>query len=107
MTKGIKETEGKLNYELDWEFVQQMAERMSQNKGKYPPYNWKKFIDKEQLKQSLFRHVIEIMQGNYSDDGRELGHLESVALNAMMIAYQLKQQNTNTTFDKNFKFDLR
>lgn len=88
--EGIKETEGKLDYELDWEFIQQMAERMSQNKGKYKPYNWKKSMDVEKLKQSLFRHTMEIMKGNDSDDGRTMGHYESLALNAMMICYQLK-----------------
>ena len=88
--EGVKETEGKLNYELDWEFIQQLAERMSQNKGKYEPYNWAKPMDVEKLKQSLFRHVIEVMKGNYSDDGREFGHWESIALNSMMINYQLK-----------------
>ena len=87
---GVKETEGKLNYEIDWQFIQQLAERMSQNKGKYEPYNWTKPMDVEKLKQSLFRHVIEVMKGNYSDDGREFGHLESIALNAMMINHQLK-----------------
>lgn len=88
--EGIKEIEGKLDYELDWGFIQQMAERMSQNKGKYKPYNWKKLIDVEKLKQSLFRHTMEIMKGNDSDDGRIMGHYESLALNAMMICYQLK-----------------
>jgi hypothetical protein len=88
--EGVKETEGKLNYELDWEFIQQLAERMSHNKGKYEPYNWTKPMDVEKLKQSLFRHVIEVMKGNYSDDGREFGHWESIALNSMMINYQLK-----------------
>ena len=88
--QGVKESEGKLNYELDWDFIQQMAERMSQNKGKYEPYNWKRPMEVEKLKQSLFRHVIEIMKGNYSDDGRDFGHFESVALNSMMINYQLK-----------------
>lgn len=88
--QGVKESDGKLNYELDWGFIQQMAERMSQNKGKYPPYNWMLPMDVEKLKQSLFRHVIEIMKGSYSDDGREFGHLESVALNALMINFQLK-----------------
>lgn len=88
--QGVKETEGKLDYELDWEFIEQMAERMSQNKGKYEPYNWKRPMEVEKLKQSLFRHVIEIMKGNYSDDGRDFGHFESVALNSMMINYQLK-----------------
>ena len=89
-TLGKKETEGKLNYELDWEFIEQMAERMSQNKGKYKPYNWKRPMEIEKLKQSLFRHVVEVMKGNYSDDGREFGHFESIALNSMMINYQLK-----------------
>jgi len=92
MENGKKELEGKLNYELDWEFITQMAEKMSLNKGKYEPYNWQKPIDVELLKQSLFRHVIEVMKGNYVDDNRELGHLESIALNAMMINYQLKHK---------------
>ena len=36
-----KETEGKLHYELDFEFITQMAERMASNKkeGKYSMYN--------------------------------------------------------------------
>lgn len=88
--EGIKESDGKLNYELDFEFIQAMAERMFKNKNKYPPYNWKKPIDVESLKQSLFRHVIEVMKGNYEDDGMGLGHVLGVALNAMMIHYQLK-----------------
>ena len=88
--QGVKETEGKLNYELDWGFIQQMAERMNQNKGKYKPYNWRRPMEIEKLKQSLFRHVIEVMKGNYSDDGREFGHFESIALNSMMRNYQLK-----------------
>lgn len=89
--KGIKESEGKLNYELDFEFISQMAEKMSLNKAKYEPYNWKKPIDVELLKQSLFRHVIEIMKNNYEDDNRKFGHLESAALNCMMINYQLNE----------------
>jgi hypothetical protein len=87
---GVKESEGKICYELDWEFIEQMAARMSKNKDKYLPYNWKKPIEVEQLKQSLIRHVVEVMKGNYEDDRDELGHLYAVSLNAMMISYQLK-----------------
>jgi hypothetical protein len=39
-----------------------MAKRMSQNKGKYPPYNRQKPMDIEELKQALFRHTIEVMK---------------------------------------------
>lgn len=90
-----KETEGKLFYELDFEFITQMAERMASNKGKYEPYNWQKLDNIEDLKQSLFRHVLEIMNGNYEDDNRAKGHLEAVAINAMFINYQLKRNEVS------------
>ena len=90
MDKAYKEKEGKLFYELDWDFITQMAERMASNKGKYEPYNWKKLDNVEDLKQALFRHVIDIMKGNYEDDGREFGHLEAAADDLMMINYQLR-----------------
>jgi hypothetical protein len=89
--KGIKEEDNKLSYELDFEFITQMAQRMSKNKGKYPAMNWKQPIDTDKLKQSLFRHVIEVMKGNYTDSNEELGHLTAIALNAMFINYQLKR----------------
>ena len=90
-----KETEGKLFYELDFEFITQMAERMASNKGKYEPYNWQKLDNIDDLKQSLFRHVLEVMNGNYKDDNREFGHLEAVAINAMFINYQLKRNQVS------------
>ena len=87
-----KETKGKLFYELDWYFIKQMAERMASNKkeGKYEKWNWKKPMEIEELKQATMRHLIEVMNGNYEDDGREFGHLEAISNNVMMINYQLK-----------------
>ena len=90
-----KETEGKLFYELDFDFITQMAERMASNKGKYEPYNWQKLDNIADLKQSLFRHVLEIMNGNYEDDKRAKGHLEAVAINAMFINYQLNRNEVS------------
>lgn len=87
---GYKEVEGKLNYELDFTFITQMAQRMDSNKGKYEPNNWKKPIDIESIKQSLFRHVISIMNGQYEDDNRTFGHIEAAACNLMIINHQLK-----------------
>lgn len=91
-----KETEGKLFYELDFEFIKQMAERMQSNKDndKYELWNWKKSMTPrgiEALKQAMWRHIIAVMQGEFEDDGREFGHLEAISNNAMMINYQLKK----------------
>ena len=45
MYKAYKEKEGKLFYELDWDFITQMAERMASNKGKYEPYNGERTVE--------------------------------------------------------------
>jgi len=87
--QGIKETEGKLHYEIDWAFIEAMAKRMAINKGKYPPENWKKPMDTANLTQPLTRHFVEVMKGNYNDE-TELGHIEALACNAMMLWYQIK-----------------
>lgn len=94
---GVKHSEGKLFYELDFGFIKQLAERMQQNKenSKYALWNWKKPMigeDIENLKQALLRHVLAVMEGEYEDDGRPFGHLESISNNVMMINYQLKQK---------------
>jgi hypothetical protein len=91
----MKEINNKLPVEYNWDFLQAQLERMALNKDKYPPNNWKKPIDIELLKQSLFRHVLEIMKGNY-EDITQYGHLEAVALNAMFISTQLKLNNKFT-----------
>ena len=87
--EGIKETESKLVYDVDFDFIKNMAERMQLNRGKYPVGNWQKPIDVESLKQAMFRHVMEVMQNNYSDE-QSYGHLYAIACNAFMITYQLK-----------------
>lgn len=92
---GIKETTDKLTYDIDFDFIKRMAGRMQRNRGKYPVGNWKKKIDVEELKQALFRHTMEIMQGNY-DDEQYYGHLIAVACNAFMITYQLKNADSVT-----------
>lgn len=92
-----KETNGKLFYELDFEFITQMAERMASNKVKYEPYNWQKLDNVEELKQALFRHTLEVMKGNLEDDGRDFGHLEAIACDVMMIYYQLKKNRQKIT----------
>ena len=91
--KWIKESDNKLSYELDWNFIEAMAKRMEQNKGKYPPYNRQKPMDIEKLKQALLRHTIEVMKGNYTDI-EDLDHLSAIACNAQFIYYQLKWHTT-------------
>lgn len=89
--RGKKEIENKVDYsEIDWDFIEQLAKRMSKNKDKYVVNNWKAPTDIEKLKQALLRHVLEVLKGNYADGKDELGHLEAIALNAQFLNYQIK-----------------
>lgn len=95
--EAYKEIEGKLFYELDFNFIKQMAERMQSNKDntKYELWNWKKpmtYKGIEDLKQATLRHLLEVLEGKYEDDGRKFGHLEAISNNVMMINYQLKNE---------------
>lgn len=90
-----KETEGKLYYELSWEFIEAMAQRMQYHKnGKYELYNWKKnpMTPKgiDDMKQAINRHHIEVMKGNHNDGEEILGHIVSYATNSMILWEQLK-----------------
>lgn len=90
---GKKENDGKLYYELSWEFIEEIAKRMANNKSdKYPLYNWKKNINIEELKQAINRHHIEVMKGNYKDGDEVLGHIVSYACNSMMLWEQLNKK---------------
>jgi len=92
---GVKHSEGKSAMELDFDFIRQMAERMDSNKknGKYEKWNWKKQLDYKDLAAATMRHLLEIMEDRFEDDGRPYGHLEAIATNAMMINYNLKHAN--------------
>ncbi len=91
-SKEGKITQGKLNYEIDWEIVTLLAERMQKGKEKYEPYSWKKHTEIESLKQAYLRHTLEIMKGNYFDDGQDFGHIGAAVANLMMIYYQLQKK---------------
>lgn len=89
---GIKESEGKLIYDLDWKFIEGMATRMQQNKDRYPRGNWQKPLPPEELSDALTRHFIEIQKGNWDDGGQTLGHYYAIACNAMMAVYQIRER---------------
>lgn len=93
--KPTKQSDGKLFYELDFDFLTEMAKRMAANKnGKYERFGWKKGLPLEEVKQAGLRHYLEVMKGNYEDDGEKYGHIVATAINCMLMLHELKRQNT-------------
>lgn len=99
-TEGKITDNSKLDYEIDWEFITLLAERMQKGKEKYGPYSWHKSTNIEALKRAYFRHSLEIMKGNYLDDNQKYGHIGAAVANLMMIYYQLiNDRNEIPKFD--------
>jgi hypothetical protein len=49
-------------------------------------------MDIEKLKQSLARHFIAVMKGDWEDDWDEYWHYYAMCCNIMMILWQLKSE---------------
>ena len=94
---GIKDNKDKMRVELDWSFIEEMAQRMDANKDKYPRDNWKQSIDIVELEDALMRHWFDYKRGDDKEN-----HLAAIALNAMMIAYQKKNSLSKNPPDENF-----
>jgi len=93
--KPTKISEGKLFYEIDWEFVEGMAIRMAKNKqnGKYERFGWNRDgVDIPEMNQAITRHLIEIHKGNPHDDDQLYSHYYAIACNCMLIINSLKKQ---------------
>lgn len=92
-SKPTKITDNKLFYELDWEFIEGMAQRMfNSKKDKYTRFGWKNGVDRKELDQAITRHLIEIHKDNLDDDNQEYGHYYAIACNAMLAIHELKRK---------------
>lgn len=93
--KSTKQTEGKLFWEMNWDYLQGVAQRMQANKGdKYEKFAWKKGVNVDEINQAILRHTVEIMKGNTIDD-TEYGHYEALCCNAMLAVHELKRLKNN------------
>lgn len=92
-TQGVKEEEGKVKYsELDWGYIDSMAERMTKNLDKYPSKNWQKDMDIVKLAESAMRHARKILQSIEGDQETLQEHATALGCNGMMIAFNLNKQ---------------
>ena len=77
--------------EINPEFLLAMAERMTKNKGKYEPFNWQKPCDINLLLDAAQRHLLALrMPEQEKVEETHLDHAVALALNAMIIHYQLR-----------------
>jgi len=77
--------------EIDPEFLLAMAKRMTNNKGKYEPFNWQKPCDANLLLDAAQRHLLALrMPQQAGAEETHLDHAVALALNALILHYQLR-----------------
>lgn len=95
--KGIKEEDGKTDYsEINLYILDIMAQRMAENKHKYPKGNSKNPIKINKLEWAMFRHIKKIVQPLDDDKESYMDHLAAIACNVSMILDQLNLENENS-----------
>ena len=59
---------------------------------KYGAFNWQKDTKREVILDSMFRHVIELMDGNEMDEESKQHHIGHILANAMFYNYQFEKR---------------
>ena len=91
-TEAIKDQQDKPSFlEIDPNFLEAMAWRMTANKGKYPVNNWKGLTDRFTILDAIYRHANDIkrmLEGEESLTGETIQkHCAAIACNAQFLFY--------------------
>lgn len=90
--KALRYNEGKEKWSLvHFKSLIPLVEVLEFGAKKYSKDNWKKGLDLEEITESMFRHLISIMDGEKLDKESNLHHMGHIMANAMFYIY----------FDKN------
>ena len=88
ITDGLKHDGGKLRYDLvEPTTIESLAKVMTygQEKG-YKEHSWKN-VKRERYIAAFYRHFIEYLKGNKTDDESGLEHLQHALFNIAAIEY--------------------
>ena len=98
MKKLMRFNKGKAEWNLlDFDFIEEMVKIMAfgMKKG-YPRNNWKQPVkDIGDIDNSMMRHVIDDIRGEFLDNESGLPHVAHVAVNAMFKYYQITKNGYN------------
>ena len=87
----MKESEGKVDYtNIDWDYLDEICNRISSNNFKYEKDNWKKPLDIKELAAATIRHARKILQPIEGDPESLEDHAAALGCNGMFIHHQLR-----------------
>lgn len=95
---GMRFNDGKLKWGyMHYKSMEPMIRVLMFGAQKYEPFNWQKGLKKEEVLESMQRHLAKIMDGEENDPESGLNHIGHVMCNAMFWSYMdLKERGEIT-----------
>lgn len=88
---------GKISWSLvDFESLESLVKVLEFGAKKYSRDNWKKGLYTRETIESIMRHVVSLLGGEYIDKESGLSHIGHIMANAMFLEYMLR---TKKEFD--------
>lgn len=88
MDKATRYNAGKPRWSLvDHASLEPLVRVLEFGETKYGRWNWKKGLDKTEILESLYRHLICLIDGEEFDKETKLHHIGHIMSNAMFYSY--------------------
>lgn len=102
--QGLRYNQGRRKWSLvHFESIEPMIEVLEFGAKKYAPKNWMKGLKKEEILESMQRHLAKLMDGEENDGESGLSHMGHIQCNAMFYNYMIKNfldgSQTNSSVD--------
>jgi len=95
--KSLRYNEGKEKWSLvHFKSLKPMVDVLEFGAKKYSPDNWKKGLDRNEILESMMRHLTALMDGEEIDKESGLPHIGHIQCNAMFYSFHntiIKEEN--------------
>lgn len=88
--KGLRYNQGKLRWSLvHFKSLEPLVRVLEFGARKYDDHNWKKGLNKEEILESMQRHLAAMIDGELNDPESGLPHIGHIMCNTMFYQYMV------------------
>jgi len=92
--KADRFNEGKLQWNLvDWESLKEFVKVLMFGSKKYAPDNWKKGLNREEILESMQRHLVALFNKEETDPESGLHHMGHIICNAVFYLFHFRNKS--------------
>lgn len=105
---GLRFNDGKLKWSyVHFTSLEPMVRVLMFGAQKYEPFNWQKGLKKDEILESMMRHITKLIDGEVNDPESGLPHIGHIQCNAMFYQYMVtKESEAKEKIVEGFKGDL-